>query len=161
MLKKILGKLEPGAAADEKVYKKLKCWYNTNDREPTSASDSGKQLDTDLTSKIEGKTAASAKLSTGAKNLQSDIASKQQSLDEAAVLRKKQLASFTQEEMELFGALSAPHVRDHGVEEAPHGLCADASRGGGEAAGTLRGVERESEGIHCNRRQHVQPLQGP
>jgi len=107
MLKKILGELESEAAADEKIYKKLKCWCNTNDRETTSAIDSGKQLDTDLTSEIEEKTAASAKLSTEAKNLESDIASKQRSLDEATALRKKQLASFTQEEKELLEAISA------------------------------------------------------
>ena len=61
----------------------------------------------DLTSEIEEKTAASAKLSTEAKNLESDIASKQRSLDEATALRKKQLASFTQEEKELLEAISA------------------------------------------------------
>ena len=84
--------------------KKPKCQCNTNDRETTSAIDSGKQLDMDVTSKIEDKTAASAKLSTEAKNLQSDIDSRRQQLDEATTLRKKQIASFTQEEKELLEA---------------------------------------------------------
>ena len=61
---KILGELESEAAADEKMHKKL------------------------------NKTAASAKLSTEAKNLQSDITSKQQPLDEATALRKNQIADW-------------------------------------------------------------------
>ena len=157
MLKRFWGELESEAAADEKIYKKLKCRCNTNDRETTSAIDSGRQLDMHFTCEILDKTGASAKISTGAKNLQSDIASKQQPLDEATALRKKQLAPFTQEEKMLLeaklsllrswrglfamvGSLSPEHfgfigsaiqVRDQGVGEAPHRLCANASRGEG------------------------------
>ena len=133
-----------------RFYKKLKGRCNTNERETKSAIDSGKHLDIDRTSEIEDRIAPSAKLSTEAKNLQCDIVSKHQPLDEATTVRKKQLVSFTQEEKKLLEArlsllrssrgcspLSAmvgsrslwnpsnsedqrPQVRDHGVQEAPH-----------------------------------------
>ena len=76
-------------------------WCNTNDRETPSASDSGKPLDSDLASAIKDETAASATLHTENENLQSERASKQQSLDEATATRKKQLASYTEEDKEL------------------------------------------------------------
>ena len=45
----------------KRLYKKLKFRCTTNDRETTSATDRRKELDIDFTSKIENKTAASAK----------------------------------------------------------------------------------------------------
>ena len=49
---KILGGLEPEAAADENIHKKPTCRCNTNDRKTTSATVSGQRLDIDSTSKI-------------------------------------------------------------------------------------------------------------
>ena len=97
------GELESEATTDEKIYKKLKCRCNTNVRETSSVIDSGKQLDMD--SPVRSRTKPlQARSSPLKKNLQSDIASKQQPLDEATALRKKQLLSLTQKEKELLEA---------------------------------------------------------
>ena len=73
---KILGELESEAATDENIHKKSKCRCNTNDRKTTSAIVSGQQLDIESTSKIKDKTAASAKLSTEAKQDLADTETK-------------------------------------------------------------------------------------
>ena len=92
----------------------------------------------EFTNKIEDKTAASAKRSTVAKNLQSDTASKQQQLDEATALRKVQLASLTQKEKELLGAsLSLSLLRSR------RDVFAMGCHGGLSFSGTLR-VQRIS-----------------
>ena len=92
----------------------------------------------EFTNKIEDKTAASAKRSTVAKNLQSDTASKQQQSDEATALRKVQLASLTQKEKELLGAnLSLSLLRSR------REVFATRCHGGLSFSGTLR-VQRIS-----------------
>jgi hypothetical protein len=107
LLKKLLAELEAESARDEKIYKELRCWCQTNDREATKAIADGKDLDVQLTSSVEENTANTARLSTQVKNLESDIASHQASLDQATALRKKQLADFTQNEKELLEAIGA------------------------------------------------------
>ena len=64
MLERFWVRWDPKQPPTTRFHKELKCRCNTNDRETTSAIDGGKQLDMDFTSKIEGKSAASAKLST-------------------------------------------------------------------------------------------------
>merc|ERR1711988_1374321 len=61
----------------------------------------------DLTSEIEGLTAASARLNTEIKNLEKEIAANQAALDKATAIRQKQLAEFNAEEKDLLQSISA------------------------------------------------------
>lgn len=107
LLKKLLAELEAESLRDEKIYKEMKCWCDTNDREASKAIENGKARDAELTSSVEENTAGTARLSTEVKNLESDIESQDLSLDQASSLRKKQLAEFTQDEKELLEAIGA------------------------------------------------------
>merc|ERR1719251_510898 len=71
LLKDMLKQLEKEAAEDEEIYDKMACWCETNDKEKTKAiADAEAKID-DLTRKIEELTAASARLNTEIKNLES------------------------------------------------------------------------------------------
>merc|ERR1711878_180837 len=61
----------------------------------------------DLTTKIEELTAASARLNTEIKNLESEVAKNQEALDKATAIREKQLAEFNAEEKDLLESISA------------------------------------------------------
>jgi len=57
--------------------------------------------------KIEELTAASARLNTEIKNLESEVAKNQEALDKATAIREKQLAEFNAEEKDLLESISA------------------------------------------------------
>merc|ERR1712129_457263 len=61
----------------------------------------------DLTIKIEVLTAASARLNTEIKNLESEVAKNQEALDKATAIRDKQLAEFNAEEKDLLESISS------------------------------------------------------
>merc|ERR1711979_18181 len=56
---------------------------------------------------IEELTAASARLNTEIKNLESEVAKNQEALDQATAIREKQLAEFNAEEKDLLESISA------------------------------------------------------
>merc|ERR1719211_758201 len=88
LLKDMLKQLEKEAEEDEEIYDKLACWCETNDKEKTkSIADAEAKID-DLTSKIEEHTAASARLNTEIKNLESEVAKNQEALDKATAIRE-------------------------------------------------------------------------
>merc|ERR1719424_2413072 len=89
--------LEKEQAEDEDVYEKMQCWCETNDKEKTQAIEDAEQHIQDLTSAIEELTGASARLGAEIKNLESEVASNQESLDQATDIRQKQLAEFNAE----------------------------------------------------------------
>merc|ERR1719150_1148763 len=107
LLKDMLKQLEKEAEEDEEIYDKLACWCETNDKEKTKAiADAEAKID-DLTTKIEELTAASARLNTEIKNLESEVAKNQEALDQATAIREKQLAEFNAEEKDLLESISA------------------------------------------------------
>merc|ERR1712079_994437 len=79
----------------------------TNDKEKTKAIADAEAKIEDLTTKIEEYTAASARLNTEIKNLESEVAKNQESLDKATALRQKQLAEFNAEEKDLLQSIGA------------------------------------------------------
>merc|ERR1712079_56180 len=79
----------------------------TNDKEKTKAIADAEAKIEDLTTKIEEYTAASARLNTEIKNLESEVAKNQESLDKATAIREKQLAEFNAEEKDLLESISA------------------------------------------------------
>merc|ERR1711953_1348111 len=107
LLKDMGKQLEKEAEEDEEIYDKMACWCETNDKEKTKAiADAEAKID-DLTTKIEEYTAASARLNTEIKNLESEVAKNQESLDKATAIREKQLAEFNAEEKDLLESISA------------------------------------------------------
>jgi len=102
-----LKQLEKEAAEDEEIYDKMACWCETNDKEKTKAIADAEAKIEDLTTKIEEYTAASARLNTEIKNLESEVAKNQESLDKATAIREKQLAEFNAEEKDLLESISA------------------------------------------------------
>jgi len=76
LLKDMLKQLEKEAAEDEEIYDKMACWCETNDKEKTKAIADAEAKIEDLTTKIEEYTAASARLNTEIKNLESEVAKK-------------------------------------------------------------------------------------
>jgi len=107
LLKDMLKTLEKEAEDDEEIYDKMACWCTTNDREKTkSISDAEARIE-DLTNKIEGLTAQSARLNTEIKNHEKEVAENQASLDKATAIREKQLAEFNGEEKDLLESISA------------------------------------------------------
>merc|ERR1719182_960767 len=69
LLKDMQAQLEKEQEEDEEVYEKVACWCETNDKEKDQAIKDAEARITDLTSTIEEKTAASARLTTEIKNL--------------------------------------------------------------------------------------------
>jgi len=107
LLKDMLKQLEKEAAEDEEIYDKLACWCETNNKEKTKSIADAEAKIEDLTTKIEEYTAASARLNTEIKNLESEVAKNQEALDKATAIREKQLAEFNEEEKDLLESISA------------------------------------------------------
>merc|ERR1712226_1391353 len=107
LLKDMLKQLEKEAEEDEEIYDKVACWCETNDREKTKAIADAEAKIADLTVKIEELTAVSARLNTGIKNLEKEVAANQEALDQATAIRQKQLAEFNAEEKDLLESISA------------------------------------------------------
>merc|ERR1719183_3118544 len=103
----MLKQLEKEAAEDEEIYDKMACWCETNDKEKTKAVSDAEARIADLTTSIEEKTAASARLNTEIKNLEKEVAQNQAALDSATAIRQKQLAEFNAEEKDLLESISA------------------------------------------------------
>merc|ERR1719155_179304 len=64
LLKDMLKQLEKEAEEDEEIYDKMACWCETNDKEKTKSIADAEARISDLTTKIEEMTAASARLNT-------------------------------------------------------------------------------------------------
>merc|ERR1712045_483706 len=105
LLKDMLKQLEKEAEEDEEIYDKMACWCETNDKEKTQAIAEAEAKIDDLTTKIEELTAASARLNTEIKNLESEVAKNQEALDQATAIREKQLAEFNAEEKDLLESI--------------------------------------------------------
>jgi len=85
----------------------MACWCETNDKEKTKSIADAEARISDLTTKIEELTAASARLNTEIKNLEKEVAENQDALDKATAIRQKQLAEFNEEEKDSLEAISA------------------------------------------------------
>merc|ERR1719488_332529 len=107
LLKDMLKQLEKEAEEDEEIYDKMACWCETNDKEKTKSIADAEARISDLTTKIEELTAASARLNTEIKNLEKEVAENQAALDKATAIRQKQLAEFNEEEKDNLEAISA------------------------------------------------------
>merc|ERR1712227_233762 len=107
LLKDMLKQLEKEAEEDEEIYDKMACWCETNDKEKTKSIADAEARISDLTTKIEELTAASARLNTEIKNLEKEVAENQAALDKATAIRQKQLAEFNAEEKDALEAISA------------------------------------------------------
>jgi len=107
LLKDMLKQLEKEAEDDEEIYDKMACWCETNDKEKTKSIADAEARISDLTTKIEELTAASARLNTEIKNLEKEVAANQAALDKATSIREKELAEFNAEEKDLLGSISA------------------------------------------------------
>merc|ERR1719215_440758 len=103
----MLKQLEKEATEDEEIYDKLACWCETNDKEKTKSIAGAEAKIEDLTTKIEELTAASARLGTEIKNLESEVAKNQEALDKATAIREKQLAEFNAEEKDTLESISS------------------------------------------------------
>merc|ERR1719215_1612842 len=103
----MLKQLEKEAEEDEEIYDKMACWCETNDKEKTKSIADAEAKIEDLTTKIEEYTAASARLNTEIKNLESEVANNQEALDKATAIREKQLAEFNAEEKDTLESISS------------------------------------------------------
>merc|ERR1719461_1310720 len=95
LLKDMLKQLEKEAEEDEEIYDKMACWCETNDKEKTKSIADAEAKIEDLTTKIEEYTAASARLNTEIKNLESEVAKNQEALDKATAILKSSWQSST------------------------------------------------------------------
>jgi len=107
LLKDMLKQLEKEAEEDEEIYDQLACWCETNDKEKTKSIADAEGHIEDLTTKIEELTAGSSRLNTEIKNLEKEVASNQNALDQATAIREKELAEFNAEEKDLLQSISA------------------------------------------------------
>merc|ERR1719272_343970 len=103
----MLQQLEKEAEEDEEIYDQLACWCETNDKEKTKSIADAESHIEDLTTKIEELTAGSSRLNTEIKNLEKEVASNQNALDQATAIREKELAEFNAEEKDLLQSISA------------------------------------------------------
>jgi chromosome segregation ATPase len=126
LLKDMLKQLEKEAEEDEEIYDKMACWCETNDKEKTKSIADAEARISDLTTKIEELTAASARLNTEIKNLEKEVAENQDALDKATAIRQKQLAEFNEEEKDLLESISALKAavtvlsKHHSFLQMPH-----------------------------------------
>jgi DNA repair exonuclease SbcCD ATPase subunit len=107
LLKDMQTQLEKEAEEDEEIYEKMACWCETNDKEKTKAIADAEARIEDLTSDIEGLTAASARLNAEIKNLEKEVEKNQAALDKATAIRTKELAEFNAEEKDMLQSISA------------------------------------------------------
>merc|ERR1719269_488776 len=107
LLKDMQTQLEKEAEEDEEIYEKMACWCETNDKEKTKAIADAEARIEDLTSDIEGFTAASARLNAEIKNLEKEVEKNQAALDKATAIRTKELAEFNAEEKDMLQSISA------------------------------------------------------
>mmetsp|Transcript_78250 Transcript_78250/g.162498 ORF Transcript_78250/g.162498 Transcript_78250/m.162498 type:complete len:732 (+) Transcript_78250:148-2343(+) len=94
LLKEMQATLQKDMEDDEASYKELACWCNDGKYEREEAIKAGTAKVESLTASIEGLTAKSSELSTTIKELGAQISSDTKALDEATVLREKELAEF-------------------------------------------------------------------
>merc|ERR1719161_706652 len=85
----------------------MACWCETNDKEKTKAIADAEATISDLTTRIEELSAASARLNTEIKNLEKEVADSQAALDKATALRRKELAEFNAEEKDVLSSINA------------------------------------------------------
>merc|ERR1719310_2184895 len=107
LLKDMMEQLEKEAEEDEEIYEKMACWCETNDKEKTKAIADAEARIEDLTSDIEGFTAASARLNAEIVNLEKEVAKNQAALDKATAIRTKELAEFNAEEKDMLQSITA------------------------------------------------------
>lgn len=107
LLKDMLKTLEKEAEADEQIYDNLACWCETNDKEKSKSIADSEASISKLTTEVEDLTAQSAGLTTEIANLEQEVAANKASLDKATMIRRKQLAEFTEEEKELTESITA------------------------------------------------------
>merc|ERR1719453_2520873 len=151
----MLKQLEKEAEEDEEIYDKMACWCETNDKEKTKSIADAEARISDLTTKIEELTAASARLNTEIKNLEKEVAANQAALDSATAIRQKQLAEFNGEEKDLLESISALKSavtvlsKHHSMLQVPRshmlGVAATLQHELSKHAALLRGVLTQSE----------------
>lgn len=107
LLKDMKKQLEAEGEEDEKVFDRMACWCETNDKEKTKAiADAEARLE-DLAAKVESYTATSARLGTEIDNLKDELAKNQQALDQATEIRSKEAKDFSGAEVDLIGSIDA------------------------------------------------------
>merc|ERR1719377_467377 len=162
----MLKQLEKGAEEDEEIYDKMACWCETNDKEKTKSIADAEARISDLTTKIEELTAASARLNTEIKNLEKEVAENQAALDKATAIRQKELAEFNAEEKDALEAISALKSAVTVLSKHNSMLQIPKSHMAGVAASVQNAMQKQSsilEGVltHKERRAIASFVQSP
>lgn len=107
LLKKVQAELEEDVEADEKVYDKVKCWCETNDKERTKSITEAEAHIEDLFSTVKEAASKSGQLKAEIKHLQDQVADMRASLTKASEIREQEMSRFTGEEKETLQTVSA------------------------------------------------------
>jgi chromosome segregation ATPase len=107
LLKDMQKELEAEAKADQEVYDTFACWCETNEKEKTKAIADAEAKINDLNVQIEELTAASTRLNSEIKMLETEVGKNQQGLDKATGMRFKDQGEFNGEEADLLQSIRA------------------------------------------------------
>jgi len=92
---------------DEKVFKKLSCWCQSNDRERTKQIAKEKQEIEVLQAAVENGSGATGGAATKIKNLKDDIVKMQNSMKQATSVRKKEKAEYVAQDKDMAQSIQA------------------------------------------------------
>lgn len=106
-LNELTAQLEKEAEADEKSHDKLGCWCQENTAFVTKVVDDARSKSEELHHKIEELSARSSQFSIEIDSHQSDIATTQQSLDQAKSLREREASKFEDDESTHLSSVSS------------------------------------------------------
>merc|ERR550537_162072 len=107
LLKDMQAELEAEAKADQEVYDTFACWCETNDKEKSKAIADAEAKINDLNTMIEELTAASARLNSEIKMLETEVGKNQDGLSKATGMRFKDQGEFNGEEADLLQSIKA------------------------------------------------------
>jgi len=107
LLKDMQKELEAEAKADQEVYDTFACWCETNEKEKTKAIADAEAKINDLNVQIEELTAASTRLNSEIKMLETEVGKNQDGLSKATGMRFKDQGEFNGEEADLLQSIKA------------------------------------------------------
>jgi len=107
LLKEMKAQVEAEAEEDEKIYSKMGCWCETNEKEKTAAIKKAGEIIEESEATIEEGTATSARLTNEIDALNSELQADKDALDKATAIRESEREQYEDESKDLIDSIAA------------------------------------------------------
>jgi len=108
--------LEKEAEEEAELMEKQNCWCKENADTSSATVEDGTKKIKELESKVSSLSALSSRLTVEVKNTEADIKKAEEGMDEAMMLRKKEVAKFQEEEKDLLNNVNAVHSAQNTID---------------------------------------------